>query len=409
VGTPAAPLFPRLGPLQPNGGTTAGAGAGEALPTRVPLPGSPVIDKGVNTLIGTINGAVATTDQRGFPRIVNNTVDIGAVEFQTLTTTTQLNAAPNPVTVGNPVTFTATVTPQQNGPNPVGGTLTFTIDGTAQTPVPVTNGTATLTLSALTVGQHTINATYNGDANFAPSTATAPVVETVAAAGTFTTTTTVAAHNTMVTTAQVVIITITVTVQGGGTAPTGPALLNIANGPNSTPVTTQPVTVTNGVATLTLPAGSNNVTAMFQGSSSAGASTSSTVGVDVLGVMNITQQVTITPAGSAQGGGGKKGKEKGKALQQTFQVTNNTGQAFQGPIYFVVDCLSTGWTLQNATGMTAGNNPAMGDPFLQFVATGGQLKAGASAMVTLNFTAGKKAKTKTPTFNSFVFEGPGTL
>jgi hypothetical protein len=315
--------------------------------------------------------------------------------------------------VGNPVTFTATVTAQQNG-NPITGTVTFTVDGTAQTPVPVTNGTATLTLSTLTVGQHTISATYNGNANFGPSKALTPVVETVAATGTLTTTVTIAANNTMVTTAQVVIIVITVTVPAGGTAPNDMAMVAITNGPNNTPVTTQAVPVTNGVGLVTLPAGSlptgnNDFTAMFQGSSSGAASTSNTIGVDVFGVMDITPQVTITQV-STQGGGGKKGKKnKGKALQMTFKAMNNTGQAVQGPIYFVADCLSTGWTLQNKTGITTGNNPAMGDPFVQFIPTSGQLKAGASATVTLNFTAGKKATMKTPMFNNFVFAGPGTL
>ncbi len=408
VGTLAAPIFPRLGPLQPNGGTPIGIPA-QALPTRAPLPGSPVIDMGVNTAIGTIGGAVAMTDQRGFLRIVNNTVDIGAVEFQPPATTTQLNVTPNPVAVGNPVTFTATVTAQQNGSNPVTGTVTFTVNGTAQTPVPVTNGTATFTLATLTAGAHTINAIYNGDANFTPSMATAPVVETVAGAAT---STMVAANNTMVTTAQAVTITITLTVQGGGPPPNGTALLTITNGPNNTPVTTMTVTLTHGVGTLTLPAGSlptgdNDFTATVPGSNGSPASTSNTIGVTVMGVMDVTHQVTITQV-SLMRGKKKKGQKKGP-MQMTFKVMNNTGQAFLGPMYFVADCLSTGWTLQNKTGTTRLNNPATGDPFVQFVAMGGQLNAGASMTVTMNFTAGKKATMKTPTFNNFVFTGPGTM
>ena len=108
-----------------------------------------------------------------------------------------------------------------------------------------------------------------------------------------------------------------------------------------------------------------------------------------------------------------KAKEMAKAkagtMQMTYMVMNNTGQAMQGPIYFVVDCLSTGWSLQNRTGTTTGNDPATGDPFVQFIPSSGQLKAGATAMVTLNFTKGKKATMKTPTFNSFVYMGPGTM
>ena len=41
------------------------------------LPGSPAIDAGSNALIP----SGVTTDQRGYARIVNGTVDIGAYEY----------------------------------------------------------------------------------------------------------------------------------------------------------------------------------------------------------------------------------------------------------------------------------------------------------------------------------------
>jgi hypothetical protein len=68
VGTASAPLDPKLGPLQDNGGPTL---------TRALLPGSPAIDAGDNT-------GAPMWDQRGpgFRRIVNGTIDIGAFEVQ---------------------------------------------------------------------------------------------------------------------------------------------------------------------------------------------------------------------------------------------------------------------------------------------------------------------------------------
>jgi len=60
---------PLLSPLQNNGGPT---------PTMALLPGSPAIDAGSDALIP----AVITTDQRGFARIANGNVDIGAFEVQ---------------------------------------------------------------------------------------------------------------------------------------------------------------------------------------------------------------------------------------------------------------------------------------------------------------------------------------
>ncbi len=69
---------PLLGPLQDNGGPTF---------THEPLSGSPVIDAAINDLALDRDGAALEFDQRGeeFERIVDGTVDIGAVEFQPTT------------------------------------------------------------------------------------------------------------------------------------------------------------------------------------------------------------------------------------------------------------------------------------------------------------------------------------
>ncbi len=67
VGTSCNPIDPLLGPLQDNGGPTF---------THALLPGSPAINAGNNANIP----AGITTDQRGEPRIVDGTVDIGAFE-----------------------------------------------------------------------------------------------------------------------------------------------------------------------------------------------------------------------------------------------------------------------------------------------------------------------------------------
>src|SRR5262249_12883464 len=60
---------PGLGPLANNGGPTQ---------TIALLPGSPALDHGGNTYVN-----AGETDQRGYTRIVNGTVDIGAFEVQT--------------------------------------------------------------------------------------------------------------------------------------------------------------------------------------------------------------------------------------------------------------------------------------------------------------------------------------
>ena len=73
LGTPAAPLDPRLAPLGSFGGPT---------PTMPLLAGSPALDAGSNALAVDASGHPLTTDQRGLARVFNGTVDLGAYESQ---------------------------------------------------------------------------------------------------------------------------------------------------------------------------------------------------------------------------------------------------------------------------------------------------------------------------------------
>jgi hypothetical protein len=68
VGTYAMPIDAKLGSLRDNGGPT---------PTMALFVGSMAIDAGNNAF------SPGSTDQRGFPRIVNGVIDIGAYEVQT--------------------------------------------------------------------------------------------------------------------------------------------------------------------------------------------------------------------------------------------------------------------------------------------------------------------------------------
>jgi len=90
-------------------------------------------------------------------------------EVINVATTTTLVSSLNPSVVGQPVTFTATVSSSAGAP-PNGEIITFkngsSILGTAQ----LSAGAAALTTSSLAAGIYTITATYAGDSNFAAST-----------------------------------------------------------------------------------------------------------------------------------------------------------------------------------------------------------------------------------------------
>jgi hypothetical protein len=99
------------------------------------------------------------------------------------TTTTTLASSLNPSTVGQPVTFTAVVSPSETAGTP-SGSVTFTIDGVSHAPVPLQlvsgRDQATLSIASLGAGTHTISAAYSGDSSLAASAVAMPLVETVA-------------------------------------------------------------------------------------------------------------------------------------------------------------------------------------------------------------------------------------
>jgi Big-like domain-containing protein len=148
----------------------------------------------------------------------NNTSEFSAcvATIPPLPSTTTLTSLPNPSILGQNVTFTATVT--GGGPTPVGDPVTFR-DGPTTLGVVLSNafGQATLTTSALSLGPHTMTASYSGDAVYTPSTGT--MIQTVNP-GLVSATTLTSSLNPS-TFGQTVTFTATVT--GGGPTPTGPA------------------------------------------------------------------------------------------------------------------------------------------------------------------------------------------
>lgn len=83
-------------------------------------------------------------------------------------TTTALTSSPNPSTLNQSVTLTATVSPAT-----ATGTVTFFHGTTAVGTSALVGGAATLGVSNLSKGAHSLTATYGGDAEDLPSTSPA--------------------------------------------------------------------------------------------------------------------------------------------------------------------------------------------------------------------------------------------
>jgi len=176
-------------------------------------------------------------------------------------TTSTVTASLNPSTYGASVTLTATVSPSV----PNGETLTF-YDGATSLGTGKTSGSkATLAISTLAIGSHSITASYPGDANYAASTSSA-LTQTVNQG---TTTTTVASSLPSSTYGGSVTFTATVTpgVPGGEIVTFYDGGVAIGTGATS-----------GGKATLTtasLAVGSHIIKATYPGDATYGASTSS--------------------------------------------------------------------------------------------------------------------------------------
>ena len=144
----------------------------------------------VSLINGTANSAATTTLAVGNHTVTavysgdgnyatsNGTLSGGQTVKPVLkSTSTVVSSSLNPSVYGQSVTFTATITGAGGTPS---GTVQFKVDGSNfGSPVSLINGRATSTpISTLSVGSHTVTASYNGDTNFAGSNS-APLTQTV--------------------------------------------------------------------------------------------------------------------------------------------------------------------------------------------------------------------------------------
>src|SRR5437868_9466629 len=105
--------------------------------------------------------------------VFTQTISPGAPPAPAPTTAT-ITSSVNPSIVGSPVTFTAVVRAVSPGQITPTGTVTFLDGSTTLGTVSLDRSdTASLTTTALAVGNHSITASYSGDANFHSVTSSA--------------------------------------------------------------------------------------------------------------------------------------------------------------------------------------------------------------------------------------------
>jgi len=118
------------------------------------------------TALGTENGTLSFADSAsGSPQIVS-LIGMGS---NMVATDLTLTSSPNPSTDGEPVIFTAMVTP----PPPNGEIISFMNGKTVLGTGPLSSGSATLDISTLKTGTKVVTAVYGGDSTFNGSTSNA--------------------------------------------------------------------------------------------------------------------------------------------------------------------------------------------------------------------------------------------
>lgn len=241
--------------------------------------------------------------------------------------------------VGEPVTFTATISSPNGNPE---GFVIVSIDGERHFGSSLVNGRAEVTISDIPAGTHRIVANYQGTPVFEPA---GPVEITQNVAVAATSTQLVSSLNPSALNEEVVF---TATVSGGTVAPTGQVTFSIDG------VAQPPVPLAGSVATFatsTLTAGSHAIVAAYGGSATHAASTSET----------LTQ--TVNDSGDSE-------KLREVQVQMTKMVAQASGQAISGAI-----------------------DGAVSDGFSD---SGGQLMEGSAGMLGFSLVPPQEVKETTP-------------
>ena len=246
-----------------------------------------------------------------------------ALTASLIPTTSTVSVSPAAkVMYGQTVQLTETVAPPTAYNYTAMGSGAFTNNGAPLSSSSVLNGQALLTVSNLSVGSHTIGATYSGDQDFASDTATGAAVVVTQA----TTTTQLTTSTGTVNAGTGVILSAAVTPATTGT-PTGTVAF-YDNG-STTAVGSSPVV--NGVAQLqvtTLAGGNNSFTAAYLGDTNYSGSASAAVAVNSTDftIAASTTNQTVVP---------------GKSTSYTFSVAPTSG-TFDAPVTFSVSGLPNG-------------------------------------------------------------------
>ncbi len=309
-------------------------GKGDGTFTSVPFNGD-IIPKDLVSLAAGGQAVSLDMNKDGKPDvIVGSTVllnlyGLGPIAPKYATTAT-LTTSATTIPAGSSLTLTATITGASGSPAAPSGTITF-LDGTTTLGTgTLASGVATLMTSTLPVGNHSITATYGGDANFNGSNSSAAAVTVTTVAAVATTTALSASPSTGVTGTSITL-TATVTAASGTAIPTGP--VNFLDGATTIGMGTLDPTGKGTFSTSLLAVGTHTIIANYVGTTGFAASTSNAASVSItLPVPDFA--LTISPSSGTE--------TKTTPASATVSVTPANG--FNSAVSFACSGLPSGVT-----------------------------------------------------------------
>jgi RHS repeat-associated protein len=370
---------------------------------------------GVHTLVATYSGDPVNSTSNSQP--LSETISAAL-------SNTVLSASANPAAAGQSVTLKAAVT----GDSP-SGSVTFSDAGSALGTTSVQQGVAVLTVNSLTVGTHSLTASYAGDGNNQTSTS-GPLSEVVLPAGSATTTSLTSSTNPS---AAGKPVTFTATVVGA--SPTG----SVAFYDGTTDLATVALSGANAsYNSAALSLGNHTITATYLGDGNNASSTSGPLnqvvgdGTPAVTLTSSTNPATygtlVSLTASLTGGTSPTGtvtfadgnavlgsvplsgtsavfKTSSLAVGPHVLTANYGGDASNSPAASTT-LTQTVKTVTTSLSLASNLNPASSAALVQFTAT---VSSGAAASGSISFSDGGQLMATVPVANGVAVYAPGAL